>query len=322
MNSSFFVKNSIFDYNLINKINFNYLIKNMAKLPLNQVANTIREEDKKKWFIPEDKVERAQYIKDIKNAFGYTKDEDNKKTKRERREKIRELAKDNPEKIQQLKDVLYTKEEKQGSIEAKENLPETAQSKNRDSMLSYAQKNDTEHAERIEGRLWTINELRAKWIINDSSEWVNVKGLWKFASTKTYNKVLEENFWKKVNEPFDWENHAWNKSKLNTVRKDDLDKKMKKWLVWNYKLGSKKFIENTIFPWIEQNFEWVKNQDDKLYILQLINPDLFTRLWLDSVDSTWHSRQRVKLGRSIHNRNFDDDDIANDRWGLFLVWNA
>ncbi len=189
-------------------------------------------------------------------------------------------------------------------------------------MFSYAEKNNQKHAERIEGWLWTINELCAKWIITDSSEWVNVKWLCSFASTESHNKVLEENFWNKVKEPFDWKSHTGNQSKLNTVRKDDLDKKMKKWLEWNYKLESKEFITNTIFPWIEQNFEWVINQDDQLYILQLINPDLFTRLWLDNKNSAWHSRQAVTLRRHLINSYFGDSDSANADWGLFLVWNA
>jgi len=293
----------------------------MTKLPLNEQVNAIRNikfsEDKEK-----DHEIKKEMISVLKEKTDYIKDEKTSKAKRERWAKIRDLAWDDPEKIKQLKDVLYTEEAKQEKSESKEALPETSQSKNRDSMLSFAQKNDTEHAERIEGRLWTINELRAKWIINESSEWVNVKGLCSFASTESHNKVLEENFWNNVKEPFDWENHAWNKSKLNTVRKDDVDKKMKKWLKWNYKLGSKEFIENTLFPWIEQKFEWVKNQDDKLYILQLINPDLFTRLWLDSVDSTWHSRQEVKLTRFGHSSSFNEYHSDNVRWGLFLVWNA
>ncbi len=293
----------------------------MTKLPLNEQANSIRNitfsKDKEK-----DHEIKKEMISVLKEKTDYKKDEKTSKAKRERWAKIRDLAWDDPEKIKQLKDVLYTEEAKQEKSESKETLLETAQSKNRDSMLSYAQEKDTEHAERIAGRLWTINELRAKWIINDSSEWVNVKGLCSFASTESHNKVLEENFWNKVKEPFDWENHAWNKSKLNTVRKDDVDKKMKKWLKWNYKLGSKEFIENTLFPWIEQKFEWVKNQDDKLYILQLINPDLFTRLWLDSVDSTWHSRQEVKLRRNVDYRFFNEFDYVYIRWVLFLVWNA
>lgn len=206
-----------------------------------------------------------------------------------------------------------------------EHLPETEQSKKRTDMLDYAQKNDTDNAERIALWLWRVQELRTNGAISDTAEWVQITWVWVLASTATHNKVLEENFLWNVQDAFDWNNHSWNKSELNTVRKGDLDKKLKEndWVLsWNYKLESTEFLTWTIFSWIDENFEWVKDQEDKLYLLQLINPDMFTRLYFNSTNthSSWHSRQAVKLSLFVYNRTFYEYYAGHDRCGLFLVW--
>ncbi|MBP6256386.1 hypothetical protein KA405_01330 [Patescibacteria group bacterium] len=43
---------------------------------------------------------------------------------------------------------------------------------------------------------------------------------------------------------------------------------------------------NTMRAWIRENFKDldVKTQDDELYILQMINPDLFESMWMKDVD--------------------------------------
>jgi hypothetical protein len=35
---------------------------------------------------------------------------------------------------------------------------------------------------------------------------------------------------------------------------------------------------------IRENFDDVETQDDELYILQMINPDLFERMWMKDVN--------------------------------------
>lgn len=92
----------------------------MTKLPLNEQANAVRNikfsEDRK-----EDIAIKQEMISVLKEKTNYKKDEETSKEKRERRSKIRNLAWDDAEKIQKLKDVLYTEEE----LKQKENFNET-----------------------------------------------------------------------------------------------------------------------------------------------------------------------------------------------------
>jgi len=211
-------------------------------------------------------------------------------------------------------------------VESVENLSETVQSKKRTDMLPYAQENDASNAERIEWWLWRAQELRANGMLTDVSGvewWVKMSWIWLLANTAAHNKVLEDNFPWQVQKPIQWKNHSWNMSELNTVRKGDLDKKLKEndWVLsWNYKLESKEFLTWEIFSWIDQNFEWVENDKHRKYLLQLINPDMFTRLYFNSTNSSWHSRQAVLLKRYVNNRKFNEYDNDYDECGVFLVW--
>jgi len=97
-------------------IRYIYIIifNKMAKLPLNSEANAIRNitfsENKEK-----DHEIKQEMISILKEKTDYKKDEESSKAKRERREKIRDLAWDDPEKIGKLKEVpkrIYRKSTK------------------------------------------------------------------------------------------------------------------------------------------------------------------------------------------------------------------
>lgn len=73
----------------------------------NQIRNLNLSEDRK-----EDIEMKQEMIDLLKTKTGYTKDTELSKAKRERRNKIRELSGNDPEKITSLKETLYTEEEK------------------------------------------------------------------------------------------------------------------------------------------------------------------------------------------------------------------
>jgi hypothetical protein len=191
-------------------------------------------------------------------------------------------------------------------------------------MENYAEKNDSWNFEKIKWWHAKINELIATWAISDSAEWVTITWIWTLASTATHNRILKEKFDWKIQKAFDLTNHSWNTSEVSTVRKNDLETFLsendEELVSGNFRMPWQDFVTWTIFPWIEDTFGWNLNQNDKLYILQMINPDLFTRLWFNSKESS--GRQAMLLGRFVISRDFDTDHGDDDSCGLFLVWNA
>ena len=209
--------------------------------------------------------------------------------------------------------------------ESKEKLSESYQDKKRADILSDTQENDKNNATNMEGRYDTTMKLRREWIINDSDIWVDIKWLCSLASTESHNKVLKENFWDKVQEPYNQRDSSGKESALDTVKRSDANKTMEKnkgKLKWEYDVATPNYIKNTIFPWIKAKYENVKTDNECLSVLQQINPDLFTRFLLKDDNSHWLSRQEVEFFRDVLNCYFDDVYDAREKWGLFLVWNA
>ncbi len=220
----------------------------------------------------------------------------------------------------QINKVEFAESEEQ-SIE---NLPNTAQAQKRTDMENFAEENDPWNFEKIKWWHAKINELRATWAISDSAEWVKIRWIWTLASTATHNRILKEKFDWKIQEELGWTNHSWNKSEVSTVRKDDLEIFLSEsdgeLVSGNFRVPWQDFVTWNILPWIEYTFGWNLDQNDKLYILQMINPDLFTRLWFNSKKSSGY--QAMLLGRTVSIRNFNTFYNDDSRCGLFLVWNA
>ena len=96
------------------------------------------------------KQESREKLDSVKDTDEYKEAKEIKKQSQELVKKIMELTGKSKE---EAEETVYGKSEKSETKEAKEKLPEKSQSKKRDSMFSYAQENDKNNAERIEGRL-------------------------------------------------------------------------------------------------------------------------------------------------------------------------
>ena len=229
-------------------------------------------------------------------------------------------------------------------------LRETPQSDKRNAMIEFQtwrrKRNSneiSESGEKMVRWLWKIQQLRLNWLIIDTAEWVRMEWIWMLASTAMHNKILEEKFSWKIQRVYKIKDAAWNISKINTVRLDDLEiymlKNDNRLESGNFRLESKEFIENKILPWIDIYFwdedkistinkevfkdelPWNKlSHTDKLYILQLINPDLFTIFWLNTMKPSWGSRCGLSLPRKKQQMCFGDNAHHNAISGLFLVW--
>lgn len=190
-------------------------------------------------------------------------------------------------------------------------------------MVEYAKENDTKHAERIEKRAWRVEELISKGDIKEDSYGVS---FWGFttASKAVQEKALQDAFGDKKDEkgnalllPQYWrDDHQGIKSWTQKIQKKHLDKhgdQFGDWTLWS--------IEqlNKMREWIRQHFDDVKTEEDELYILQLINPDLFEVMWMK--DTTWDYRHCLILGRDVHDRCVRESIGPDDKCGLFLVKN-
>ncbi len=216
-----------------------------------------------------------------------------------------ELVKHN-EGTESIKQQLQNRETYAAEQEAKINdlkaklSPESPHAEYRQAMVDYAKINDKDHAERIEKRAVRLEELRKAGKIGEDSEWVSIPEInLKFASHAVQEKALVDAFWGKLLAPYGREDHQWNKSWTKKVLKSDIDAHGDTFGAWE--LCSNDQL-NEMRAWIRTNFDDVTNQNDELYLLQMINPGLFETMWMKDIN--WDYRQYLGLRRNVHYRHF------------------
>jgi len=145
-------------------------------------------------------------------------------------------------------------------------------------LLFHFWKCNMTHQNKMKSWLWRVMELSVNNQILITEEWVEIKWIWIFGHASSHNRVLKEVFWWDI---------IQSKTEFNDllmINKGQLDQKIKNdngKLLWDYTLVPKKILKWRIFQWINNNFEWISRDADRLDILWLINPDLFWKLFLD-----------------------------------------
>jgi hypothetical protein len=139
----------------------------------------------------------------------------------------------------------------------------------------------------------------------------------KTASRAVQEKILLDVFGDKLL-PNRWRNdHQGNTSWTNKVYKQSMDAHgttFGEWELWSNE------PLNAMRTWIKANFAEANDKESELYILQMINPDLFEGMWMK--DTTWNQRQFLGLTREVNNRGVAMVDDPSNGCGLFLVQNC
>lgn len=222
------------------------------------------------------------------------------------------------EEFEQSMQVRNTQEqEKQAKLkDLQKKLNPATHTAYRNGMVDYAKEHDRDNAERIEKRAMRVEELRIKWVIKEDADGVSFGGL-KTASKAVQEKALQDAFGDKLQSSYWRDDHQGEKSWTKKVFKKDLDAhgdQFDKFALWSMEQL------DTMRAWIRENFEDVKTQDDELYILQMINPDLFEWMWMKDVD--WNYRSCLRLDRDVSSSYVFKYYYHNDKAGLFLVQSA
>jgi len=187
----------------------------------------------------------------------------------------------------------------------------------RNSMVDYAKVNESkETAEKVEKWAVRVEELRIKWLLKEDADGVSFAGL-KTASKAVQEKALQDAFGDKLQSSYWIYDHQGKKSWTKIVKKQHLDEHGDQF--GEFTLWSMEQL-NTMCARIRENFEDVKTQDDELYILQMINPDLFEYMWMKDVD--WDYRSYLKLKLSVDGRSLYKNRFRDSKAGIFLVQNV
>lgn len=209
----------------------------------------------------------------------------------------------------------FAQQEQEGkSVEEFEFVSISPHVEYRQDMVSYAKENDIDYTERFEKRAERVEELRIKWLIKEDADGVSFGGL-KIASKAVQEKALNDAFGDKLQNWLWRHDHQWNSKRwTKKVLKKDINAYGNKFGDWE--LASILQLD-TMRKRIRNNFDDVWNQDDELYILQMINPDLFESMWLHDVE--WLYRSYIEFGCDLRDRFIDEDIVFIKKGGLFLV---
>ena len=203
--------------------------------------------------------------------------------------------------------------------------PESPHAAYRKSIVEYAEKKENqETAEKIKGWAAKIEALRQAWKIKEDADGVSFGGFKTASKTvqknalntiqKTLGIKLLDSYWRVDHQ---WKQDRWTKK----VMKQDLDTyvdnhgdQFGEFALWsNEQLTS-------MLTWIANEFEDATTRKEQVYILQMINPDLFERMWMKDVH--WDYRSYIELSRYVNSRNINKYDSHDYGAGLFLVQNV
>lgn len=211
---------------------------------------------------------------------------------------------------------IYAAEQEAKINDLKQKLnPESPQATYRTAMVDYAKFHDKEHAEKIVKRAHRLEELRKAGKIQEDVEGVSIPeiGL-KTASKAVQEKALQDVFGDKLQSNRSRDDHQNKKSWTKKVEKRDID-------AYGSTFGERELCSNeqlkVLRAWIRANFADVKTSNDELYLVQMINPDLFEGMWMK--DKKWSGRQYLELRRIVNYRFVDAVSDPYSRCGLFLV---
>lgn len=198
----------------------------------------------------------------------------------------------------------------------------------RDSIVAYIEKSYTQNnLPEVKQRREKTKELRKNWMIQDFAEggvlmkWLNFKMVGKNAHDAFVKKTFKaEDIVERT-----YPNHQWSLVSFE-VSKYAVDALMEKKssLADNMILATQQHVDQML-AWIEEKYG-EKDFTKKLFILLMINPDLFGDSWIDETRSKLY-RCVLGLGHSVGNwsiygsHNYKNS-YPSGKAGLFLVQNV